>query len=118
MENEDSKWILYTVISGVMHFWGGTSWGGGGGSSCDTHQPQKHFFFFFFYIPKRINYIMKYIDSHFYVSWSIAGFLKSFPGAPTLIKLTTCDFLMILKTLISMLRCVWLELNSAGVGQI
>ncbi len=32
----------------------------------------------------------------------------------------TCDFLMILKTLINMLRCVWLglELNSAGVGQI
>ncbi len=32
----------------------------------------------------------------------------------------TCDFLMILKTLISMLRCVWLELelNSAGMVQI
>ncbi len=33
---------------------------------------------------------------------------------------THCDCLMILKTLINMLRCVWLglELNSAGVGQI
>ncbi len=33
---------------------------------------------------------------------------------------TTCDFLMIVKTLISMLRCVWLglELNSAGTVQI
>ncbi len=39
--------------------------------------------------------------------------------AATLLKLA-CDFLMMLKTLISMLRFVWLglELNSAGVGQI
>ncbi len=46
-----------------------------------------------------------------------ANLLQS--SAPTLIKLT-CDLLMILKTLISTLRCVWLgfELNSAGVRQI
>ncbi len=86
MENEDSKWILYTVISGVMHFWGGTSWGGGGGGGgvimWHTSAIKALMFFFFLNIPKRINYIMKYIDSHFYVSWSIAGFLKSFPGGP------------------------------------
>ncbi len=37
--------------------------------------------------------------------------------APTLIILPIWDFLMILKTLISMLRCVWLglEVNSAGM---
>ncbi len=56
------------------------------------------------------------------------GFLKSFPGGPICCRVylqpwsnsPPCDFLMILKTLISMLRCVWLglELNSAGVGQI
>ncbi len=40
--------------------------------------------------------------------------------APTWSNLPTCDFLMILKTLISMLRCVWLgfELNSAGLVKI
>ncbi len=46
-----------------------------------------------------------------------------FPWRANLLQITltlTCDFLMILKTLISLIRCVWLglELNSAGVGKI
>ncbi len=39
--------------------------------SCGTQQPQQHlcfidFFLFIQNIPKRINYIMKYLDSHLY----------------------------------------------------
>ncbi len=60
--------------------------------------------------------------------YSRVGFLKSFPGGPIchrvwlqpLSNSPTRDFLTILKTLISMLMCIWLglEQNSAGVGHI
>ncbi len=47
------------------------------------------------------------------------GFLRSFPGGPICCRVylqplsdsPTCDFLLILKTQISMLRCVWLGLG-------
>ncbi len=40
-------------------------------TSCDTQQPQQHLCFIYVFlfiqnIPKRINYIMKYLDSHLY----------------------------------------------------
>ncbi len=61
------------------------------------------------------------------LEWYSEGFLKSFPGGPICRRVylqpwsnsPTCDFLIIFKSLISMLRCVWLglELNSAGVAR-
>ncbi len=43
----------------------------GGGGRHVTHQPQQHLCFNYLFlfirnIPKRINYIMKYLDSHLY----------------------------------------------------
>ncbi len=65
--------FVWVPIRGIMHslFFRGHELGGGGGSSCDTQQPQLHLCFLYFFlfilnIPKRINYIMKYLDSHLY----------------------------------------------------
>ncbi len=47
------------------YFGGGTSWGGG--AQHNTAATTAHMFYFFLFIqniPKRINYIMKYLDSH------------------------------------------------------
>ncbi len=55
----------FIIFEGArVFFWGG-------GSSCDTQQPQQHLCFIYFFIfirniPKHINYIMKYLDSHLY----------------------------------------------------
>ncbi len=52
--------------------------GGGGVLSCDTQQHLGLLLFIYLFmrnIPKRINYIMKYLDSHFYrfIVGSIVG---------------------------------------------
>ncbi len=47
--------------------------GGGGGHNSTYFLFYLFIFLFIRNIPKRINYIMKYLDSHlYYVSWSIA----------------------------------------------
>ncbi len=65
--------VLYLYMQGrhaLIIFEGARVGGGGGGSSCDTQQPQQHlcfiYFIFIWNIPKCINYIMKYLDSHLY----------------------------------------------------
>ncbi len=72
----------WTGVMGVIHslFLRGQEWGGGGGGGRHvTHSSQQHlcsiyFFLFIQNIPKRINYIMKYFDSHLYrLWWSILG---------------------------------------------
>ncbi len=75
----DNLWFWSTVnihTRGVMHslFLRGHELGGGGGgggvSSCDTqHLCFIYFFIFIQNILKRINYIMKYLDSHLYRLW-------------------------------------------------
>ncbi len=71
--DELESWASFT-----HYFWGGKNGGGGGGRHV-THSSQQHlcsiyFFLFIQNIPKRINYIMKYFDSHLYrLCWSILG---------------------------------------------
>ncbi len=69
---KNNKIILILRFRGVMHslFLRGHELGWGGRHM--THQPRKHLcfilylFYFIWNIPKRINYIMKYPDSHLY----------------------------------------------------
>ncbi len=57
-------------VSCTHYFWGGTSWGGGGRRV--THSSHNstyvlfiiYLLFFIQNISKRINYIMKYLDSY------------------------------------------------------
>ncbi len=62
----------------LIIFEGARIWGGGGRHVTHSSHNSTYVLFTFFLfirnIPKRINYIMKYLDSHLYwLCWSIVG---------------------------------------------
>ncbi len=73
--------LIQAGASWTHYFWGGTSgeWGGGVVVVIMWHTAATtarfiYFFLFIRNIPKRINYIMKYLDFHLYrLCWPIVG---------------------------------------------